>query len=292
MHAIAVICYNKGYIYLLVEIRKAYGGQPFEFEDILNICIIENKHFQQNQINDHLIKLGIPCRGLLALSQGTIKYEMKVFKEIALGFTRLLYVTSKKLLLNKLLKVLCGYWYENGKLQFVIDEVYCKKDASLVWMKQLMDLIKDMEETDHAIIYCMRVKDYTIVKWNKKQICIIIAKTAFGLGIDMPDICLVIYYNFPLSMNQQDAKCVILYSKKDIQTNFVIIADGRFNNEGSDEQTNAQKLYLTKAQHQLFEIIKWCKQADTKEEILDILKMVEALCKKNDKLIIPLDMIE
>ncbi|CAG8779787.1 7686_t:CDS:2, partial [Gigaspora margarita] len=34
------------------------------------------------------------------------------------------------------------------------------------------------------------------------------------------------------------------------------------------------------------------KQADTKEEILDMLKVVEALYKKNDKLIIPLGMIE
>ncbi|CAG8750211.1 18476_t:CDS:2 [Gigaspora margarita] len=39
------------YMYLLSKVRDTYSKQPFELEDILNICIIENEHFQQNQIN-------------------------------------------------------------------------------------------------------------------------------------------------------------------------------------------------------------------------------------------------
>ncbi|CAG8689171.1 24845_t:CDS:10 [Gigaspora margarita] len=243
--------------------------------DSLTIVISLLKSLIQSQ--DHLIQLGIPCGGLLALSQGTIEYETNVFEEIALGFTRLLYVTPEKLLLNKSLRVLCGHWHENGKLQFVIDEVYCifsfshfreewgklgalkenypntrimaltvtlsekdiinirnnlnidakhfalvrggKKDASLERMKQLMDLIKDVEETDHAIIYCARVKD-----------------------------CLESEDLIPLVCNSCD-NCV-----RRIESSV--------------------------------------KQADAKEEILDMLKVVEALCEKNDKLIIPLDVIE
>ena len=58
-------------------------------------------------------------------SQGTIEHESKIFEEIALGFTRLLYVTPEKLLLNKSLGKLCGRLHDEGKLQFVIDEAHC-----------------------------------------------------------------------------------------------------------------------------------------------------------------------
>ncbi|CAG8612998.1 7163_t:CDS:2, partial [Scutellospora calospora] len=69
--------------------------------------------------------LEIPSAYLFTSSQRTIEYEKKVVKEIALGFTRLLYVTSEKLLLNESLKILCNRLYRNRKLQFVIDEAHC-----------------------------------------------------------------------------------------------------------------------------------------------------------------------
>ncbi|CAG8855662.1 37964_t:CDS:2, partial [Gigaspora margarita] len=62
----------------------------------------------------------------------------------------------------------------------------------------------------------------------------------FGLGIDMPDVRLVINYTFLMSMTdliqnsgrarrdqKPDAKCVILYTRKDICTNYAIIAGDR-----------------------------------------------------------------
>lgn len=58
-------------------------------------------------------------------SQGTIEHESKIIEEIALGFTRLLYVTPEKLLLNSSLKKLCSRLHEKEELQFVIDEAHC-----------------------------------------------------------------------------------------------------------------------------------------------------------------------
>ena len=52
---------------------------------------------------------------------------------------------------------------------------------------------------------------------------IIIAKNAFGMGINTPDVNLIIYFNFPLSLGQyvqesrdyRKAKSVIFYSKSE-----------------------------------------------------------------------------
>ncbi|CAG8600294.1 19865_t:CDS:2 [Gigaspora margarita] len=106
-------------------IMKTSGGKFFCYAalsilfDGLTIIILLLKSLIQNQ--NHFIQLGIPYGYLLALSQGTVKYEAKVCEEIALGFTCLLFVTSKKLLLNKSLRILCKHLYENKKLQFIID---------------------------------------------------------------------------------------------------------------------------------------------------------------------------
>lgn len=50
-HAMAVIHYNEGYTYLLSEVRETYCERPFELEDTLNISMIENERFSQNQLN-------------------------------------------------------------------------------------------------------------------------------------------------------------------------------------------------------------------------------------------------
>ncbi|CAG8472823.1 14460_t:CDS:2 [Gigaspora margarita] len=82
--------------------------------DGLTVVISPLKSLIQNQVN-HFIKLGIPCAGLVTLSQGTIEHKSKIMEEIALGFTRLLYVTPKKLLLNSSLKK--EEWGKLGKLK-------------------------------------------------------------------------------------------------------------------------------------------------------------------------------
>ncbi|CAG8774144.1 45294_t:CDS:10, partial [Gigaspora margarita] len=421
-------------------IMKTDGGKSFCYVassilfDGLTIIISPLKSLIQNQV-DHFIQLGILCGCLLASSQRTVEYEKKVCKEIALGFTRLLFVTPEKLLLNKSLRILCKRLHDNEKLQeewgnlgklkewypnsrimaltatlsskdiknlqnnLNIDDkkfalvrngnllrpelsfsVLDRKDINLVWIDQIMSLVKDIEETGHAIIYCARVKDCTeirealnlrvekgtlgiyygqltenekkdtIKRWNKKQICIMIATSAFGLGIDMPDVRLVINYNFLMSMTdliqnsgragrnrKPGAKCVILYTRKDIRTNYAIIADNRMSNEDDEdnydnnEQTAIRRLYLNKAEFQLFEVMYYCRTfyecrfqqisryyllpddpippecgscdnclnraddsaslQDAKIDILDMLNVISLLCDNNNK-IVPSDVVD
>ncbi|CAG8699744.1 16008_t:CDS:2, partial [Gigaspora margarita] len=125
------------------------------------------------------------------------------------------------------------------------------------------------------------------------------------------------------------AKCVILYTRKDICTNYAIIADDRMSDE-DNEQTASQKLYLSKAQFQLFEVMYYCltfyecqfqqisnyyqlpndpippdcslydnclnyandcaSLKDTKIDILDMLNMILLLCDNNSK-IVPSDVV-
>ncbi|CAG8806788.1 41393_t:CDS:10, partial [Gigaspora margarita] len=298
-------------------------------------------------IVNHFIKLEILCARLVTSSQGTIEYKSKVMEEIALGFTRLLYVTPEKLLLNSSLKKLYSHLHEKGELQFEWgklgklkeyfpkvqimaltatlsqDNVYalrnnlniseddfeiakgsdllCKelcfsvqsqKENNLAWTSDVIILIKSIE-VGCAIIYCSRIKDCKDVyealnlkieeiqldiyhrqlqedykanvmkKWNQGKTYLMIATLVFGMGIDIPDVRLVLHYNCPMNMrqagrDQKNSNCVILYAEKDIRTNYTIITGDRESNENNDKNTFDRELYLAKAQHELFEIRYYC----------------------------------
>ncbi|CAG8649667.1 3110_t:CDS:2 [Gigaspora margarita] len=115
-------------------------------------------------------------------------------------------------------------------------------------------------------------------KWNSGQMHVIIAISAFGLRIDTPDVRLVIYYNFPSNMsklksgwagrNQESAQCVILYSGKDIRTNYAIISDKRRYREDK------------------------VKQEDVLMDILDMVNVINMLYENNDKPIILVDIVD
>ncbi|CAG8845288.1 38026_t:CDS:2, partial [Gigaspora margarita] len=193
----------------------------------------------------------------LTLSKGTIEYESKLFDKIILGFTRLLYITPEKLLLNKSVWRLCNHLYDIRKLQFVIDKAHS-------WADEIVNLVKNIEKPGHTIIYCAQISDCldvfntlstkleelsldiyngqltesdknnAIKKWNKGQTHLIIAILAFGLGDPVPQSC-----------NFCDNCAMCIEDKVKIK--------------------------------------------DVKTEILDLLKVVEVLCENNNKPIVLLD---
>ncbi|RIB12759.1 hypothetical protein C2G38_2199795 [Gigaspora rosea] len=360
-------------------IIKTGGGKSFCYAvssiifDGLTVVISPLKSLIQSQ--NQFVQLGIPCGGLLISSQGKIEYEKKIFEEIALGFTRLLYVTPEKLFLNNSGNL--------GMLKNLFPEARIMALTATLSQNDVEALQDNLnvtyfeiakEENDRIIIYCARIKDCSdvsvmlnqkieelsldvyngqlsenkksevIAKWNKGQTWLMIATSAFGLGIDMPNVHLVLHYNFPMNMtsliqasgqagrNQQGGKCIILYTKKDIHTNYIIIADNKESEEGYDKKTNTQELYLAEARQKLFEVIYYCntsyecrlqlmsryhqwpgdpipedcnhcdncirrlddnvQKTDIKLEILELIRVVKLLCENNDKLIVPLDIVE
>ncbi|RIB18047.1 hypothetical protein C2G38_2185668 [Gigaspora rosea] len=118
--------------------------------------------------------------------------------------------------------------------------------------------------------------------------------------------------------DQQKSECIILYSKKDICTNYTMIADNReryyffinpiCSNEDNNEQTTQQERYLAEARLKLFEVIYYCItpyecqfqlvsqyhawSTDSISPILNLLEIVTQLYENNDKQITLLDVVD
>lgn len=73
-------------------------------------------------------------------------------------------------------------------------------------------------------------KDYRQINWTKNRVRVMVATNAFGMGIDKPDVRLVIHYNMPDSLEAyfqeagragRDGKAsyaVLLYNRQDLKT--------------------------------------------------------------------------
>ncbi|GBB84694.1 hypothetical protein RclHR1_11280004 [Rhizophagus clarus] len=93
------------------------------FEGI-TIVVSSLKALMEDQ-KQELIQLGIPCVSIYANTiQGRSEQE-KIFEEIALGFTKILFVTLEKLCLNKEFQNFISNMYDKAKVHFVIDEAHC-----------------------------------------------------------------------------------------------------------------------------------------------------------------------
>ncbi|CAG8822334.1 1327_t:CDS:10, partial [Gigaspora margarita] len=260
---------------------------------------------------------------LVIMKTRTIEHESKIMEEIALRFTCLLYVIPKKLLLNSSLKKLCNRLqieriFPKVQIMTLIatlsqDNVYALKN-NLNISKDNFEIAKDIYEALNLKIEEIQLDIYheqlqenhkanVMKKWNQGKTHLMIAISAFGMDIDMPDIRLVLHYNCSINM------------KKDIRTDYTIIAENRESNENNDENTLDRELYLAKCHFQLVSqyhvwpndpIPPECKLCDNyirrekdnvvsfnaQLDILELLRIIILLCEKNTKQIILLDVLE
>src|SRR6185369_14642607 len=78
-------------------------------------------------------------------------------------------------------------------------------------------------------------KNLSLTKWKTGVTKIIITTSAFGMGINTPDVNLIIHFNFPLILDQYvqksgrtgrngtEAKSAMFYSKSDLKFLYGII---------------------------------------------------------------------
>ena len=79
---------------------------------------------------NELIKVGIPCAGLYATTGQSLKYQGKVFQEIAGKALRILLVTPEKLMLNQGFRNMLRKIHGEIGVRFVIDEAHCILECS------------------------------------------------------------------------------------------------------------------------------------------------------------------
>ena len=77
-----------------------------------------------------MIRLGIPCASIYVNTIQGRSEQAKIFEEIALGFTKVLFVTAEKLCLNREFQHFINNMYNNAKVCFVINEAHCILDFS------------------------------------------------------------------------------------------------------------------------------------------------------------------
>lgn len=101
--------------------------------------------------------------------------------------------------------------------------------------QQTVDVARFLEEngitaTNYHAGLTNAEKDYRQINWSKNRVRVMVATNAFGMGIDKPDVRLVIHYNMPDSIEAyfqeagragRDGKvsyAVMLYNQQDLKT--------------------------------------------------------------------------
>ena len=94
------------------------------------------------------------------------------------------------------------------------------------------------------------------INQNDFQSCItniMIATNAYGMGIDKPDIAVIVHYNMPKSIenyyqeagragrNGCESRCIILYSTSDIRLNSYLIDKNSYNNVSREKKNRIKK---------------------------------------------------
>ncbi|CAG8624534.1 2346_t:CDS:2 [Ambispora gerdemannii] len=157
----------------------------------------------------------------------------------------------------------------------LIYEIIKKKEYREENLKETITQIKSIPEC--SIIYCAtqkdcyEVADFLRINLRDENIKVMVATNAFGLGINMPDVCLVIHYTMPLNLSNYiqetgragrdglSAKCILLYARKDVRVLYNIVAGERESlTDITTKGEEMRQVYLMECQKKIWEIIFFC----------------------------------
>ncbi|RIA80588.1 hypothetical protein C1645_838427 [Glomus cerebriforme] len=119
------------YNYLQGEKTLCYVICILIFEGI-TIIINPLKALMEDQKVTRINTTCIPCASIYANTIQSKSEQEKIFEEIALGFTKILFITPEKLCLNKEFQNFITNIYNKVKVYFVIDEAHCIIDYGLL----------------------------------------------------------------------------------------------------------------------------------------------------------------
>ncbi|CAG8548196.1 17214_t:CDS:10 [Funneliformis caledonium] len=224
----------------------------------LTVVFIPLKALIDDQIRE-LINIRIPCAGLYTSTSNPSNYQEKVFGEIAAGFLRVLFITPEKFHKNYAFRSMLVRISQIRPIHFVVDEVHY--------------IIE--QEYFHA------VRHQSITRWKAGLTQVMIATNAFGLGINMSNIRLVIHYTFPLSLgnliqeagragrDRREAKHIVYYSRQDIKTVYGIVAGEQEGSTNDIVQNTEYQEYLEERQKKILEVMFFCEsQYECRQKLL------------------------
>ncbi|CAG8646105.1 16801_t:CDS:10 [Dentiscutata erythropus] len=224
-----------------------------------------------------LTKFGIPCSGLYT-EQYPILQE-KIFKEIVsgpawgqLGCLKKLYPNAPIMMLT----ATCNF----SRLE-ISYEVWLKKDSK---DENIINMIEEIKKIDIAkcIVYCSTLFEckeistalekkldlllisiyhgdlskeaykYSLSQWQNNQIQIMITTSTFEIGIDMPDVKLIIHYTFPKTNLIQETGCA---ERNGSKATTIVYFSQQFNMDTSKSTILNKNKRLLDTQQKLFEVI-------------------------------------
>ncbi|CAG8656979.1 8259_t:CDS:1 [Ambispora gerdemannii] len=153
--------------------------------------------------------------------------------------------------------------------------VYCATQKDCY---EIADLLRiKLEDIDGKVgVYHRGVptgeKKCTVEKWKKQHIKVMVAINDFGLGINIPDVRLVVYYTMSQNLsnyiqetgkagrNGSTAKYILLYARRDVRILYNIVAGKRESslNDVVMENEEIRQVYLRECQKKIWEMIFFC----------------------------------
>ncbi|GES81564.1 DNA helicase RecQ [Rhizophagus clarus] len=251
-------------------------------------CIVEQEHFRKAWKNLGTLKQLFPLSPLMLLTATCSTNEARKIQSImniqvgdlnivrCSSFVRseITFEVQTKSSKERTIDEICDQIrrVENG---YCI--VYCSLPASC---EEVLELIRIKLESISLDIYHGKlesiVRHQPITCWKAGLTQVIVATNAFGLGINMPNVRLVIHYTFPLSLgnliqeagragrDRREAKHIIYYSRQDIKTVYGIVAS----EESSTDDMEYQE-YLEEKQKKILEIMLFCEsQYECRQKLL------------------------
>ncbi|CAG8693076.1 8048_t:CDS:10 [Funneliformis caledonium] len=216
------------------------------------------------------IKAEIPCSGLYASTEQPLWYQKKVFEEIACGLTKIIFTTPEKFQMNAGFRSMLQKYDTTNGIRFV------KITTRLGIDYQQASLICNIAFEDNQIIYesCENITTELQSKVSKEIITMYhIATNAFGMGINIPDVRIVIHAGFLMSISNlvQESgragrdglpvKAIIMYSQKNIRIIMGIYSNGQSSinaNEREEVESIERTKYLSEAKHKIREVLFYC----------------------------------
>lgn len=147
---------------------------------------------------------------------------------------KLVYIKQHTVNREEKRKLLCKYlskYHANSSI------VYCNTRKAVEVVYKLLDKKYSGVTMSHAGLK-PKIRAANEYKFLSGEESIMVATSAFGMGIDLDSVDLVIHFNMPLSLtdymqqsgragrNGQKAHAVLLYSDEDYYTNLAILHDG------------------------------------------------------------------